>query len=66
MRPLVRDGEIMSITIAWKLPNDNAPDGRCGEENAVVRTRKVALLVWGTNVWDTAEKPLLDKNLKEC
>jgi hypothetical protein len=65
MRPLNRKDKITSAITAWKPSNDNAPDGGRGEKNVVVWTSKVALLGWGTNVWDIAENPLLDTNLQD-
>ena len=47
----------------WKK---NAPDSGRREENFVVRTSKVAALVWRTNVWDVAKNPRLDTALYEC
>jgi hypothetical protein len=45
--------------------NKNAPDSGRREEDFVVRTSKVAALVWRTNVSDVAKNPRLDTALYE-
>lgn len=48
------------------MKRKHAPDGRGGEEDLVMRTCQLALLVSGTDIRDVAEHPRLYPYLQEC